>query len=467
MLEFKSIAMKRLLPIILLSILMLGGCASKRYAKKGLKYEQAGMYEMAAEMYYQAIKANTGNVDAAIGLKKNGQRVLDEKGYAVGKAYLSGDDKGTVYSYLDAKAYFDKICATGVPITISSIAQGYFDETKPRYLSKIYDDARLLLEDEKFKESETLFAEIKRIDPDYQGIDEHMKVSQCEPLYRKGHESLTSGLYRLAYANFNQIITTHGNYKDSKDLRDEALSKGMVTISIATIENRGNYKEAGQLIESKIIREISALNNPFIKVVDSKNTQQFITHQQQGVSAGSPIQVGQIFSAKTIFNGTIIKFDTKDGNLTKVEKRGYLKEEVTTKAKETGEEKKETRYHKVTYFEFQKENKSEVSFQFKLSSIETGIILISDALNLNASDAIHYATFEGDKNKLVPGYWEFSNKTSPKDKIEDNPTAVKTLKNLLSAQQNIKTISSLQEELTESIAKKVAGKINQYNPENQ
>jgi hypothetical protein len=409
--------------------------------------------------------ANPKNVDAAIGLKKNGQRLLDDKGFEVSKAYLSGDDKAVVFSYIDAKAYMDKVNATGVNISLSPMVQGYYDEAKPRYLSKLFDEARLLLEEEKFRESEIIFSEIKRVDPLYQGVDEHMKVSQSEPLYRAGMEFLMNGLYRSAYTNFNTIINTHGTYKDSKDLRDEALAKGMITISIETIRNNSTNKDVGTILQSKIISDLNGLNNPFIKVVDAGNTEQYISQQRQTSSIGSSIQVGQMLAPKAVLKGTVIKFNTNDGKLKREEKRGYLKEEITIKDKTSGEEKKENKYHKVTYIEISKENNVETSFQYQLNSTETSAVLVSDAINQNVSDAIHYATFNGDKSKLVPGYWEFPDKNSPKDKIDDSLNAVKTLQNLLSANQNIKPVSTLQIEAIEKISSRVAHKINQYNPE--
>ncbi len=452
--------------IVLLAacVIILGGCVSKRYAKKGLKFEQAGLYEMAAEMYYQSMVANPKNVDAAIGLKKNGQRLLDDKGFEVSKAYLSGDDKAVVYNYIEAKAYMNKVNATGVSISISPMAQGYYDEAKPRYLSKLYDEARLLLEEEKFRESELLFAEIKLVDPLYQGVDEHMKISQSEPLYRAGMEFLINGLYRSAYANFNSIITTHGTYKDSKDLRDEALSKGMITIAIEIIRNNSSYKDAGTILQSRIVSDLNGLNNPFIKVIDTKPTQQYSSPQQHSSSIGVNIKVGQL-APKAVLKGTVLKFDANDGKVKREEKRGYLKEEIIVKDKDTGEDRKETKYHKVTYMEISRENSVEAAFQYQLNSTETSAVLVSDAINQNVSDAIRYATFSGDKNKLVPGYWEFTDKNSPKDKIDDNPGAVKALQNLLSANQNIKSVSTLQLETIEKISSRVAHKINQYNPE--
>lgn len=458
--------MKRILPIILLvSLVATTGCVSKRMAKRGLKFEQAGMYEMAAEMFYQSMVANPKNVDAAVGLKKNGQRLLDEKSLQVHKAYFNGNDKETVYNFIDAQAYHEKVAKTGITLNLSETTKGYYEEAKPRYLESLYTDARILLDEEKFRESEAKFAEIKKIDPSFQGIDEHMKVARAEPIYREGLQFLESGFYRKAYNNFNNIITNHGVYKDSRDLRDDALSKALITISIGQIENRTRHQDANLLVESSVNASLNDLKNPFIQIVDTRRTDQFIDQQVRAISRGTEMQVGQILAAKAILSGAVLRFSRGEGSSTTKEKRGYIREVVTVKDKESGQERKENRYHKVTYTEVFSSNNMNISFQYQLSSTETGAVLVSDALNLSQSDRVNYATFSGDKSKLVPGHWEYSDKDSPKDRIDDNQYALRDLQNLLGARQNLRSLDELQAEVLVDIGKRVAAKINLYNPE--
>ncbi len=451
--------------LIAISIIGLSSCVSKRYAKQGLKYEQAGMYEMAAEAFYKSIMANPKNIDAAIGLKKNGQRVLDDRILNVHQAYSSGNDKETVFKFIDAKAYQSMVNATGVTILMPERTEEYYNEARPRYLSKRYDEARLLLEEEKFKAAEDIFAEIKRIDSNFQGVDEHMKVSICEPLYRDGNEFLKNAMFRKAYDKFNTIIVNHGTYKDAKDLRDEALNKGTITIAISPFTNNTNRNNANVLIEGKISSALASLNNPFIKVVDIKNTQTFVNEQHRGTQLGSDIQVGRMLAAKALLTGSVLKYEANEGRISQEEKRGYLKEVITIKNKETGEETKETRYHKTVYTEVRKSNRTVVGIRYQLSSSETSAVLVSDAFEHRADDEVHYAIFQGDKSKLIPGYWEVADKATTKDKINDNPNEVAALQQLLGAKQTIKPLDALEAELTDAVAKRVANRINLYNPE--
>jgi hypothetical protein len=458
--------MKKFLLIILILGTIAGtSCVSKKNVKRGLKFEEAGMYDQAAEFFYKAMLSNNKNVDAAVGLRKNGQRVLDEKSLQVHKAYLNGNDREIVYAFLDAKAYQNKIAATGVNLIISETSTSYFEEAKPRYLDKLNNEARLLLDEEKFGESQAKYAEIKRIEPSYQGIDEHMKVAMAEPKYREGQVALSGGFNRKAYHIFNGILSSHGSYKDSKFLRDEALSKALITISMGEIKNSTRVRDINVLIESSINSSLNNLKNPFITLVDTKNTDQFIDQQTRRITVGSDIQIGQLLAAKAILNGTVIRFESTATKPAVKELRGYVKEIVTVKDAATGEEKKETRFNKVKYNEVSKSNSVLVSFQYQLSSTETGAVLVSDILNINLSDDIHYASFSGDNSKLIPGYWEFIDKNSTKDRIDDNSAAIQNLQNLLKANQTPRTVEVLQSEVLVEIGNRVAAKINLYNPE--
>lgn len=459
---------KYLLFISALAIIAIGpSCVSKRNAKKGIKYEQAGMYEMAAQSFYKSLLANPNNIDARIGLKKNGQRLLDQKVLAVQGAYDSGDDKSTVYKFIDAKTYQDQVGALGVELTISERTIEMFKDSKGKYVEKTYNQAQIDLDDEKFKSAEDQFSEVKRLEPGYGNTDELLKVAKSEPIYRQGKELLNTGFFRKSYNNFDQIIREQGTYKDSKELREEALFKGLITISISKIDNQSSYSNIQLVVESKIRTSINNLKNPFVKILDSKNTEQLIQEQQRSLNQGSEINVGKILAVKSLFTGNILSLNMSEGRLNKQEKRGYLKEEITTKDPVSGQSKKEFKYHKVTYLEYKQTNQVSSSFQYQLTSTESSAILVSDAMDIYANDEIHYAQFSGNGSMLIPGYWEDITKDSPKDQVNDSSNEIDKLHKLLNSRTTIKNVETLKNEVIDKIAERVALKINAYNPEEQ
>ncbi len=161
------------------------GCASKRYAKQGMKFEQTGLWEMAAEAYVNSLMACGDNVDAIIGLKRSGNRVLDDRSRYIVKAYENDDLKQVVYFYLDAVKFKNLASGLGVELSVSNLATESFIDAQPRYIENLYAEAARLLEEEKFRQAEVLFTEITLLQPDYGDVADKLMVSKLEPLYRR------------------------------------------------------------------------------------------------------------------------------------------------------------------------------------------------------------------------------------------------------------------------------------------
>jgi len=459
--------MKRLLLLLLAAtVLVGGGCASKKYAKKGMKFEQAGLWEQAADAYIRSLTAKRDNIDAIVGLKRAGQRVLDERSLKVIKAYENDDLKQAVYTYLDAEGFKNQAASLGVELSISNMATDYFNDAKPKYVEKIYSEAQTLLDAEKFKDAELLLTEVKRLQPDYGNTQDMLKVSKCEPLYRQAKQFMDAAQYRKAYANLDKIVKEFTNYKDSRDLRDEALQKATITIKVTDFKSTTyNTESFAKSVQAEVVSKLNALNNPFVKVIDVQSTDKIIEEQQRSVTTGSDLEIGKLLAAKALLSGEVSVIEVTQGKLNKTEKRGYIREETKTKDPKTGEEKVNVTYRKVIYWVYNQKNSLSVALKFQLTSTETGAVMVSDFIRSNQADVVNYATFDGPSSKLVPGYWQKINVDSPKDVINDNQLDVRNLQELLKAKRDIASMNTLMSNAIEDIAKRTAQKINQYNPE--
>ncbi len=459
--------MYRKIILFLLAGILLWGCASKRYAKKGFEFEQAGYYEKAADMYYESLLRNQNNVDAAIGMKKNGQLTLDKKLDGFMNNYKADMAKEAVTSYRDAEAYYKKIQQVGIELTFSQEYKAPYEEMKNVYLEKIYNEAYLLLQDEEFKKAEQVFNEITAIDPNYGDVDELKQKAHYEPIYRKGNEYMRQDKNRSAYFEFKKINDNLSDYKDSKELMDQALKNALFTIALVDFKNHTNQMDINKQLQSLIEKDITNKNSLFIKIID-RGSQDRITEEQMLTLEGKvdpnvSSKAGKMLGVKAFLMGDVLSYTVHKGNLARTEKRGYIKE--TKSVEKDGQKKEEYKYHKTKYFEFTQENKVSCRFQYKLVSAETSEVLLSNIVNMDASDQIHYARYQGDKKNLVPGYWKDMKKDLPEDVVKDNSSDNRELRRLLNASQSIKSTDVLQRELNSDIAKKATSKIVDYDPE--
>jgi tetratricopeptide (TPR) repeat protein len=107
--------MKHLYLIALSIALLTGACnPSKSLYTKGKKLETAGMYREAATYYYDALRYDKRNVEAQIGLKLAGQKVLNDYFEEFFKAYNTDKNKEAVYAYRNAEKYYSDLNDLGV-----------------------------------------------------------------------------------------------------------------------------------------------------------------------------------------------------------------------------------------------------------------------------------------------------------------------------------------------------------------
>jgi len=446
--------------LLLVVILLIAGCASKRNVKKAAKFEEAGLYQDAAEYYYIAVKKKASNVDAKLGLRKTGQQTLDKKLSDFSLAYKQSDYQKSVYNYLEADNYYNKIKGVGVELSFPEYYKEYYEEAKGDYLNKKYIDGLDKLNREDFSSALTVFEEIRKIDANYKDVKEQLIIARYEPMYRDANQYLDNNLFRKAYYAFDNIIKGAGTYKQSVTLKEVALNKGTITILITDLDfSMYLYKSASVTITSKLKSQLGKSENPFIRVIDQSAINSSIYENGQ-----ISLKAANLAGIKAVFVGEINRATEKKGKPKRTEKRGYIKEIKKVK-NDKGEEIEKPEYHKTTYYEIETDNSATLEINYKLVSTENNEILISDLINITRSDEMHYVTFSGEKNKLVPGYWKSMDRKSPEDVIKDNSRDVSNLRDLLNNKQEIKSTSELLNEAYNQAVQQIYKKIISYNPE--
>ncbi len=440
--------------LFLLSVAVLS-CAHKRLAKKASEFEQQDMYEEASELYYQSVLKKNSYIDARTGLKRTGQRAVDDKFSKFTKAYHQGNNKEAVYYYLEARKFEDKVNSVGIEFTIPPYYEEYYNEVKSNYLDDKYFEGKKYLNNEEFSKARDVFREIIEIDKNYKDSREKYNVAVYEPKYKKAIDNMGKGKYRSAYYLFDEIINKYKDYKESSSLRDEALEKATFSIAVEDFENKSNRQNIDANLKTRIIQGLNEVNNPFIKVVENNSRNGSRTSRSsRSMSVGSD----------AVLKGSILSYNYEMGRLQKNTKRGYLK--IVTSYKDSeGNKKTKTRYEKVTYTEYSMERGVKINFNFNLIDTKSNEIIISRNFNLNNKDHIHYAEYEGKEKDLIPGYWKHKKSDSDEDVIRNNRNDIRALHSLLNARKKIKTHEALSNELIGDISNRVVQQINNYNPE--
>ncbi len=435
--------------------LVLNSCTgTKKFYKKGIKLQENGLHQEAADSFYASLIRKRDNVDAKIGMKKSGQLVLNKKLEEFSKYKTLEQKKKAVYSYVSALEYQNKIKKVGVELEVPPFYQGDYEAVTQSYLHDLYEEGVAFLEEGRFEEAEVNFKEIGKFDSNYKDAGNLEDIAFLEPLYKSGLEHYNAQRFRSAYLDFDQTVERDPNFKDAKEMRDEALSDGLFTMALLPFTNSTGQAGLDQKISAYALDALTNINDPFLKVVDRENMELIINEQQLGLSGvideQTAVQVGNLTGAGAIITGTVLGLEVNEGKLNRSTKSGFESFRVKKTNPETKKTYYETRYRSTNYSEFVKENTATVTFQYKIISLETGEVIDSKIVDQTIHDKIHYADFKGDNNNLYP---------ERNGQAYTNRNAKRQLEALLSASRTIKSPNELSNDLLRDVSYELSGNV--------
>lgn len=441
--------------LLMIMGLSLTSCTgSKKFYKKGVKLQESGLHQEAADAFYASLLRKRDNVDAKIGMKKSGQLVLSKKLQDFTKFKTLDQKKSAVYSYVSALEYQKKISKVGVELEIPAFYESDYEAVTQAYLHELYEEGIELLEDGRFAEAEVNFKEIGKFDSNYKDAGNLEDIAYLEPLYESGLEHFNGQRFRSAYLDFGKAVDRDPDFKDCVEMKANSLAEGLFTMALLPFSNSTNKPGLDQKISAYALDALANINDPFLKVVDRENMELIINEQQLGLSgvidAETAVQVGNLTGAEAIITGTVLGLEVNEGRLVKSSRSGFESYRVKKTNPETKKTYYETRYRSTSYNEYTKENSATVTFQYKIISLETGEVIDSKIMDQTIKDRIHYADFRGENNNLWP---------EKNGQAYTNRNAKRQLDGLLNASRIIKTPNELSNDLLRDVSYELSGNV--------
>lgn len=391
----------------LLCLRVLSGCTgSKSLAKQGDRYDVSGMYNEAAELYLQSALRSTRNIEARIGLKKNGQRVLDDKLSSFFQAYAQEDRPVAVDAYLAAQAYMARVARTGVQLEMPAHYTQDFEAIKGRYLAGLYTDGEALLEQEDFAAAQAAFDRIHALDPGYRSTADLRRASVLEPLYRQAKAALGQGAYRKAFETFGQVLAQDAAYRDARTLQQQAREKGLYVVAVVPFSGPANAKEEVSALQAYALTALTRVNDPFLSVVDRENMQRILDEQRWGLSGvldeRTAAEAGKLLGAKAVVVGALVSYREEPGRMRTTEQQAMEAYTVKEFNKTTQKEEEQVRYRPVKFLRYTQRNRTVASISYRLVSLETGQVLFSNVVEREMADEVDHASYKGNVAALYP-----------------------------------------------------------------
>lgn len=425
--------------------------------KKGTILEENEQYIEASNFYFEALDRKSTNVDAIIDLKRVGKIVLNQYLNEFYKEDAMGNTKSAVYAYLKASDYQKKLSEYKVYESIPDHYLEKYKNVKRTYLQNLYEKGGNLLEEKSYKNAENNFIEVLKFDSQYKDAENLKDIAYVEPIFIKAKQQLEGENYRDAYNNFELVLKRIPNYKDAMDSKSEALELGQHTFLIFTFENETNKENIETNISNYISNELSNINDPFLRLVDRSNFEKIMHEQELAVSGfvneSTAAEIGKLFGAKTAISGRVISYSCKFLQAKPQEKNAA--EPFTEKKKsEDGQGYiTETKYKKVNYNYYAKSVDILIEFKYKLISLQTSEVLLSDIIELSSKDNVSYSVYSGDFKKLYP---------ISDSGVDKNKSSINKFRSQFSKRRKLKSEQELSNDLFKSISIKAAEKITQY-----
>jgi hypothetical protein len=199
-----------------------------------------------------------------------------------------------------------------------------------------------------------------------------------------------------------------------------------------------------------ILNALTQINDPFLQVIDRENLNNILAEQRiqmSGIfSESNAVEIGKISGAKALITGTVLNHTVQNGQLRKVTRNGFESYQVK-KVNAEGKTFYDTEYKSVQFDEYYNYSESNVSIQYKMTSIETASLIKNDIFTEKNKDEVIYAIYGGNANNLFPASGNVVN-TNNRDR--------NALKDMLNARRNVRDGNDIANELYIEIAKKIA-----------
>lgn len=441
--------------IILLSFVSCN--SSKQFAKEADSFASGGNFDVAANYYYNALLLDQTNVSAKIGLQKTAQKVLESKFTIFSKLVLDNKIEDALIQYKYNKKYYEKTKEVGVMLEWPEMYNEIFADIKSEYINTAYDNALELMKQNKYDKAETLFENISDLDTTFKNISVLRLNTVLEPMYNQGILQISTDDYKKAYCSFAKVLSYDENYKNCKQLFEEAKRKANVALAILPINTKHYQDLEDEKLYRQISEEIKLSSNPFLKIIDKMDFE-------------TQLKSKQIYLSNFISNDSLILVGEKLGInyflLIDVREVNYIEQALTFDTviayesfsdkvidPATGNNQFVTRFKKTFYLNSNQSRIVNAKIQYSLKSVKLNQVLLRDEASFEKRDDQSFSRFDGNYLNLYPALP--AGNFLPTFDIAWRDKFVEFKRDLLPA-------SKLRADCFEEIAKKISEDVNLY-----
>ena len=363
-----------------------------------------GMYEDAANLYYNILLTDSKNKLARTEFKNSAQKVIADKFAKFSKLVIEDRIEEALKTYKYAKEYTQNAAKVGGVLEWPNEYDEVYNEIKNEYTQQQYDIAIGLIQNRKYEAAEKVFGRIALYDSSYKEVSVLRLNTVLEPLYTKASQLYNNKQFREAYYAFNKIVQIDDHYKDILKMRALSIQQATSIVGVLPLQinTKVNYNIAN--IADALADLIGQQQGSYIKIANVQALQRDLESRgfngfknaEQAIEAGKSLNLGYV---------VLIQLDTfeyiKQTKQT-VEREGYEAFTESILNPYTKTYSSISKFKKATYSDNTEGQHVHMALKVSLIQVSTGEILVNEMITILKKDELHAAKFSGNTNNLYP-----------------------------------------------------------------
>jgi len=364
--------------------------------------EQREEYDDAAKYYYNVVLQQPKNDKAKAGLKSSGQKILTTKFASFSKLVIANRIKESIEQYQFAEQFFANAQRVGVELDWPVEYREVYDDVCAEYASQVFDEALVLMNQKKYDQAETKFAQIAQLDTSYRGISVLRIHTVYDALHKKASQLMQASRFKEAYSVWNKLLALDPQYKDAAAMSELAKSKATLKLGIFPV--RTNTPVDMSTFERTMDVQVSKNNTAYLQLWGPNTMRDKLTTRGwQDISTTTQV----IEAAKNTTLSYVVWIELLNSVDTAYEIKSKPTDAYEAVSDQilnpyTGTYTYITKFKKILLNDSHKG--IELSYRFRVTLIRTqdSTVLFTDELALERTDKIHKINYTGKPENIYP-----------------------------------------------------------------
>lgn len=378
----------------------------KYYVKQAQKNEKNKNYEQAVINYNEALLQDPNNKDAKKGLKKSGQKLMNQLVTSFEDAYQSKDYLKAIEKYQDIQRLRSNVERRKVDLELPDDLNTAYKTCIDNQCKDYYHSALRTIDNRDYNLTSEYIRKIEKLDPTYEHLGRLRDAVKADPLYSNAIDAYNRREYARAYQYFQQTQDIIPNYRETANYMDELSKNYNVHVLLFPLENNTpNIQLSDQLFRS-LESELYKQRNQLMKVVNKESVVDAL--RKANIPAYMPVPdkdaltIAKSLDASRYILCSLNQVQTEKMPRQEDVKIAYLKERVLYYDQWSGTQMSNYQYRESKYKEILEETKVMMTIRYRIFDATNNTLIQSNQIIKSVINQVKYAEYAGVVEDLYP-----------------------------------------------------------------